>query len=338
MKLSKPLLLLAIALPQTLAWGSLAHRTVAYLATHSFNPTTKVFISTILANDRGWDISDAALWPDKGIRWRRPETKQWHFIDARDDPPNTCGVQFKRDCTHDGTPGCVVSAIKNMSNTILDPHSTSTQLREATMFVMHFLGDIHQPLHTEYLDRGGNDISVCFDAACGRSHHVNLHSVWDSFIPLKWRNMIHSRVEIVDWDAENVSVVDEGVEKDAAKYWAEELYNTTIASSEGWVGENECTDIKTPIQCSLKWANESNKWICDYVLRPGKEWLMDNDLGDEYYAGAVPVVEDMVTKAGMRLGAWMNGLVEERMRRVGSLVAEDVRDTAEVNQWKELEL
>ena len=206
------------------------------------------------------------------------------------------------------------------------------------MFVMHFLGDIHQPLHTEYLDRGGNDISVCFDAACGRSHHVNLHSVWDSFIPLKWRNMIHSRVEIVDWDAENVSVVDEGVEKDAAKYWAEELYNTTIASSEGWVGENECTDIKTPIQCSLKWANESNKWICDYVLRPGKEWLMDNDLGDEYYAGAVPVVEDMVTKAGMRLGAWMNGLVEERMRRVGSLVAEDVRDTAEVNQWKELEL
>ena len=114
MKLSKPLLLLAIALPQTLAWGSLAHRTVAYLATHSFNPTTKVFISTILANDRGWDISDAALWPDKGIRWRRPETKQWHFIDARDDPPNTCGVQFKRDCTHDGTPGCVVSAIKNM--------------------------------------------------------------------------------------------------------------------------------------------------------------------------------------------------------------------------------
>jgi hypothetical protein len=117
--LGSSILLPLLALPTVSAWGSLAHRTVAYLSSHVYTPETSVFVSTILANEHGWDISDAALWPDKGVKRQRPETAQWHFIDARDNPPEQCGVKFKRDCTHDGTAACIVSALKNMVSVCL---------------------------------------------------------------------------------------------------------------------------------------------------------------------------------------------------------------------------
>jgi hypothetical protein len=179
------------------------------------------------------------------------------------------------------------------------------------MFTMHFLGDIHQPLHTEYLSRGGNDISVCFDSSCGRT---NLHSVWDSFIPAKLRN-VSAHGESDEEDRHN------------AKLWANEIWNSTkdhYNSTSGAVelGDvSECRGVKTPIQCALKWANESNAWICKYVLAKGAPWLREHDLAGEYFDGAAPVVQDMVTKGGLRLGGWMNALVEERLKRIGDLKA-----------------
>jgi hypothetical protein len=115
--------------------GSLGGRTVGYLAEKYFTDDTSRLVQQLLSNDRGHDISDAALFADK-IRFRRPATAGWHFIgkfgllasnlvrkighqllDAQDHPPNSCGVNFGRDCNReDGDPGCIVSAIVNMVN------------------------------------------------------------------------------------------------------------------------------------------------------------------------------------------------------------------------------
>lgn len=63
-------------------WGSLGHRTVAYLAEKYLTEDALTYVNTLLANDRGFDISDAALWADE-IKQRRTYTKQWHYIGQR---------------------------------------------------------------------------------------------------------------------------------------------------------------------------------------------------------------------------------------------------------------
>lgn len=160
------------------------------------------------------------------------------------------------------------------------------------MFLLHFIGDIHQPLHTELLDRGGNDIHVNF------SNRVeNLHAVWDTHIAHKMRGL-------------KAKEGDDAVLKEAAAVWAEELY----AANEATVAVAECRDVSTAEKCALEWAEEGNAWICDNVLKPGVEWLKDrrNDLAGEYFDDAVPVVDELVAKAGLRLGAWLNALAAGR--------------------------
>lgn len=91
-------------------WGTLGHRTVAYLAQRYFSSETETYVNNLLEDE---DISDAALWAD--IIRHTPlgaGTAGWHYIDAKDDPPRKCAVKFSRDCHTDG--GCVVSAITNM--------------------------------------------------------------------------------------------------------------------------------------------------------------------------------------------------------------------------------
>jgi len=89
-------------------WGTLGHRTVAYIAQKNLSPGAASFVDDLLG---GEDISDAALWADK-IKRQQPKTAPWHYIDAMDDPPRKCSVNYKRDCIPKD--GCVVSAIVNM--------------------------------------------------------------------------------------------------------------------------------------------------------------------------------------------------------------------------------
>ena len=201
--------------------------------------------------------------------------------------------------------------------TALAIHSENTTVqKEAVMFLIHFIGDIHQPLHTENASRGGNDIHVCFDSDCSK---MNLHGVWDTEILLKHIGLRHG--------------ADDGEEKDAAAKWADELYNMNQAR--GMTTARECTNPQSAQTCALKWATEANKWICKYVLTNGTAWLEENDLGEDYYEGAVPIVEDLVGKAGLRLGSWLNAIAAARSSRV-SLVAQTAADVAATYDGQEL--
>jgi len=70
-----------------------------------------------------------------------------------------------------------------------------------------------------------------------------------------------------------------------------------------------CTNPSTPEECATSWAKESNRWDCDYVY---SRVVNGTDLGTSGYAtGAVPIVELQISKAALRLGTWLNKLVEE---------------------------
>lgn len=164
--------------------------------------------------------------------------------------------------------------------------------KEALMFLIHFLGDIHQPLHTENASRGGTQLDVRFD-----NRNEDLHGVWDSDILHKYRHLPSSIGQ------------NKPKEREEARKWADELYQSKEDKNMQLCKKGpECYDIKKPQKCALLWASEANCRICTHVLKPKVKWLENNDLGGEYYEDAVPVVVDLVRKSGLRLGAWLNAL------------------------------
>lgn len=261
--------------PPTTAWGSLGHRTVAYLASMHFTPQSHRFTNTLL---NGQDISEAALFPDK-VR-HMPQfaySAGWHFIDARDSPPTACGINMTRDClVAEG--GCVVSAIANHTGRVADAGLDRFYRGQSLRFMMHFFGDVHQPLHTEAEGRGGNDIPVVLDGA-----RTNLHSAWDTLIPKK--------------HAGGAGGGGADSEMEAAWVWATRLYREDDGQ------EKEC--VSDAAKCALEWASEANSFVCSYVMADGYK---DRDLNGTYYDGAVPIIDDLVGKAGRRLAAWINAI------------------------------
>jgi len=175
-----------------------------------------------------------------------------------------------------------VSAIVNQTSRVNDQSVSPAQQGFALRFLLHFIGDIHQPLHTEAEAVGGNDIKVLFD-----NKHTNLHAVWDT--------------SILEKHAGN------GDEISDAKTWAETLFNNDNTGSIA----AECQDVSLAEKCALQWAGEANAHVCSYVLKDDVEGVQGVNLGDDYYTGAVPIVDDLILKAGKRLGAWINALAAQ---------------------------
>ncbi|KAG8891728.1 hypothetical protein FRC00_013196, partial [Tulasnella sp. 408] len=152
----------------------LGHKTVANVALQFLQPSVRDSLNAILTADGhkkipNPSIVDVATWPDEFSH--SPEgkwTKEFHFIDAKDDPPFHCGVDFSRDCHGPG--GCVVTAIANYTNQLVHPSRNVNETAQALKFIVHFLGDITQPLHTESLARGGNDIMIKWNGEKKRLH------------------------------------------------------------------------------------------------------------------------------------------------------------------------
>ncbi|KAH0565671.1 hypothetical protein GP486_000927 [Trichoglossum hirsutum] len=273
---------LSALVPLGACWGTLGHRTVAYVAQKRLSSAGASYLAQLLQDE---DVSDAALWADQ-IKRQRPQTSGWHYIDAHDDPPNKCGVNYKRDCTKTG---CVVSAIVDMTSRANDPSLSFDDHQEALKFLLHFIGDIHQPLHTEAEAKGGNGIKVLF----GR-RHTELHAIWDTDILVK-----HEGGKSKD-------------EPGQASDWADRLVEAGGDSS--WL---KCADLGSAEKCALVWAGEANEYVCGYVLKDGVDGVTGGrDLSEDYYDGAVPIVDELVAKAGFRLGEWINELATERAAMV----------------------
>lgn len=106
-----PLVAILALIPTATAWGSLGHEAVAYVASNFVATETRDLFQTILHNTTTSYLAGVATWADSfrytaAGRFSAP----FHFIDAEDNPPTSCGVTYSRDC---GEKGCVVGAINN---------------------------------------------------------------------------------------------------------------------------------------------------------------------------------------------------------------------------------
>ncbi|KAI0790376.1 S1/P1 nuclease-domain-containing protein [Abortiporus biennis] len=180
-------------IPGVYGWGAAGHEIVATIAQIYLHPAVLADVCSILypgssanssSNEPPCYISKVATWADQ-VR-RSPQyryTGVLHYIGAKDDHPSST-------CAFPGSSGWagktnenVLGAIRNMSS-ILDGYIygvvENNRAEEALKFLVHFLGDMHQPLHLTGRERGGNGVKVTFD---GRL--TNLHSLWDGYLIAK---------------------------------------------------------------------------------------------------------------------------------------------------------
>jgi hypothetical protein len=157
------------------AWGPLGHSIVAELAQRHLSPAAEAEVERLLALEHATALADVASWPDQiqddpaeQSLWKR--TRKLHYVNFRD---ASCDYVPPRDC-RDGE--CVVAALPHYIQVLGDKSQPDAARLEALKFVVHFVGDVHQPLHAGYRpDLGGNRFQVQFEG-----QGSNLHRVWDS--------------------------------------------------------------------------------------------------------------------------------------------------------------
>src|SRR5262249_6034806 len=179
--------------PRAQAWGCKGHQTVAFLAEKHLTTQAKQALQTLLTdnpidpslkrfcgNALSDVFADAATWADDE-RTKAPKTAPWHFIDI---PLGATRNQVSQACTGEG---CVTQAITDQLAILKDKTAPAAKRADALRFIIHFVGDLHQPLHaTDNSDRGGNCVPVKDfrrkPHASGGSASPNLHGIWDTEI------------------------------------------------------------------------------------------------------------------------------------------------------------
>jgi hypothetical protein len=161
--LSIVLIVLSAAL---ISWGFKGHRAVATIAQKHLTANTAYAVSAYL---KGESMADVSTWADEH---RNPTTGKWHFLNLPLGLNHQQFIDFVNQQSNDN----VYGAILKEEAILKDLASTPEQKNSALKYLIHLVGDAHQPMHISRAeDKGGNTIQVRFDNA-----GTNLHSLWDS--------------------------------------------------------------------------------------------------------------------------------------------------------------
>jgi len=301
--------------PSAHAWGCEGHQTIAVLAEAHLTPHAREAILKILtvnpidpALDRYCKpvpqdpMADAATWPDD-IRKIRPETPPWHFINIPRGAPKGDISQY---CPR--PEGCVTSALAAQVQILQDPSSSPQSKADAIRFIIHFVGDLHQPLHaTTNNDEGGNCVPVTFFGKAptesnpgSGSFHPNLHGVWDTDI-LERMTPKESPADLAKQLDTKFSAQIRAWESKPADFaaWAWESHNLAE------------TVVYGRLPHPLPIEKPHPETACVDKHDPGsyaKLLQIDEDLEQPYQSAAAPVVEVQLARAGARLAALLNSV------------------------------
>jgi hypothetical protein len=269
------LLALILWVGQVVSYGVVGHELICKLAEQFISKPAAEKIKKLLPHSEK-SFHEACTWADRikhhgSYNW----SKKLHYIDTPDNPPLTCFVSFPDGCSK----GCSISAMKNTSTILRDPNTSKSLKREALLFYIHIMGDMHQPLHTFGKGKGGNLIDVVFS-----KKKVNLHHVWDDLLLLKGINSKHK-----------------GNKDEHFRYMLNRLvtnYNAILISE-------SCKD-KGTMFCPEEWAVETNRLNCGTVL----QFEENEDLAFQYFEKNYPVIESLILNGAVRLAETLNQIFE----------------------------
>lgn len=264
--LSTTLALLLCVAP-ALAWGPTGHRIVGDLAQRQLTPQAAATVADLLRGESEPNLAGVANWADS-LRQSDPArfklTQGWHYDDF---PRGDCNYVPPRDC-----PGgnCVIEAISAQEKILADTAQPRQARIDALKFLVHFVGDLHQPFHALGVGHGGNDVpvSVFGSETCG-NYPCNLHSVWDGSL------IAHRALD----DAHYLQVLNELIQKND---WA-----------------------SRPAGGPAEWAMQSHD-LGNAALVP-EHGIID----ESYYRAQLPIVEQRLSLAGLRLAAILNEVLTQ---------------------------
>jgi hypothetical protein len=256
------------------AWGAEGHHIVARLAWALMTPAARDEASTILGGGEEAFIA-AATWPDE-IRSRRPETYNWHFVDI---PVGEMHFDAGRDCRPTERGDCVIAEIARARTEVTDPRRPADLRAESLKFLIHFVGDLHQPLHAvDDQDRGGNDVRVApLGGEPGRA--TNLHALWDTgLIGVSTEPEAARAARLLD----DLSAHPVDVSLDVVK-WAEESHDVALRVTYHYSAFSSSGPPLDPIT-----------------------------LDSSYRAAAIAAIDLQLERGGARLAALLNALFGHR--------------------------
>lgn len=271
------LLLLGVAPPLGVeAWGKEGHYSTCKIAEPLLSEEARAAVKKLLPEYADGDLASLCSWPDQ-MRFRFHWASPLHYINT---PDNQCGYSYERDChdEHGVKNVCLEGALKNYTSQ-LEGYGSSGKynLTQALLFLSHFMGDIHEPLHVGFTsDEGGNTIQLHW-----YKRKSNLHHVWDSYIIEK------AMKEYYDNDLE---VMIEAIQKNISGSWSDE-----VPAWEKCQGHD--------VVCPGEYADESIVIACKWAYKDAEE---DSVLEDDYFLSRLPILERQLAKGGVRLAATLN--------------------------------
>jgi hypothetical protein len=261
--------LLACSVDPLWAWGQEGHSIIAEIADLNLSASAKAHIATVLGQNGS--LASISSWADD-IRDDRPETYNWHFVGI---PLNADNYDPNRDCLDSSRGDCAINAIERNRKTLLDPAASPQDKKEALMYLVHFIGDIHQPLHAVGDYRGANDYPVRFfvDPQKRSKEDTNLHAVWDSGL---------IRATVWDWGA----------------------YVRRLQDS--WLPGKDVKQLTSGT--IVDWTLEAHQAARNVAFKAP----INADLGQDYLTASLPTVDRQLATAGLRLAHVLNEIFTDK--------------------------
>ena len=264
---------IVFAAPSVTGWGGQGHRLVGLIAAERLTPAARAEVRRLLD---GQTLADVSSWADT-IRSDQQQTYGWHFLNI---PPDAAGYDRDRDCPRaagvvegsrsDRWRDCAVDRIlfweQRLADVTLDRADRATALK----FIVHFIGDLHQPFHTLGVGRGGNDVEVRVfgDANCAdggeKPFPCNLHSVWDG------RLIAHRKLDDRAYLAKLQKLI----------------VDRRVAAA--------------PTGTPAEWAEQSWRLSKQALVAPG------TNIDEAYYRRHIDAIDERIALAGVRLAAVLN--------------------------------
>lgn len=270
------------------AWGVTGHAIIADIAEHHLTAPALEEVRRILRDEGLEHLDQVASWPDT-IRKERPEASPWHYVAI---PLTADAYDPARDCRNGD---CAIEAIKRFSAILADRGQTPQARREALKFLVHIVGDLHQPLHgadNEHDHEGGAVRVTYFGQDRSGSYPLDLHWTWDTII-------LEHRLGLKEEPAASPNTAT----KVAAATEANDLDRHFHATLPGM------TDLD-PVDWAMESHGLAKAYVYPGVVAPGASPPEHPvDLGEAYQKRAWPVVEKRLELGGLRLAALLNKLL-----------------------------
>lgn len=274
---SKSCLLLLLTLPShyAFAWGATGHRSIGLIAQQHMTPAALKRAEQIL---EGHNLAYISTWADE-IRSdpkKYGDTFNWHFTTWQDE------VELHNANLENKSTGFLLSKVSQQTAVLNDAKSTQTEKAIALRFLVHLIGDLHQPLHVGGSnDQGGNACKVTW-----HNKATNLHTVWDSSMLEETKLSYTELAEFASQDRTKQQV---------AK-WQTGNINTWSAESKALRRKLYPAEVQAPL---------SPVTFLTYCQKDASPDAMPK-LGYEYSYVFLPLAQERIFQAGVRLAKILN--------------------------------